>query len=303
MALGTQREKVVYGLRKARGTPHRYTVTRWIVGVLFTLGVALLPLTGVLRFDLWGGRHMWLGEEVGLVEVAKAFAFPFLAINVLIVVASRFVGRYLCGFVCPYAAVARLAEWFRWRDRRGHGELVRRLERLLASALLSAITFSFWIDWRVFTLGSTFAAGVSAALLVGLTAALYLSTDRLGLLFCQRWCPSGVYFAVLGPQTTNSVELANPDACTDCGACETSCPMDLPPRSLAAEDSRPGAGLYPDGLPGHALCIRCGDCVVACEGMTRRDPEPTPLRMGFLSSPPHGAVERAEPPGSRRAAS
>ena len=30
-----------------------------------------------------------------LVEVAKRFAFPFLAVNILIVVASRFIGRYL----------------------------------------------------------------------------------------------------------------------------------------------------------------------------------------------------------------
>ena len=172
MALGALREKVVYGLGKARGTPHRYTAARWIVGVLFTVAIALLPITGVLRFDFWGGRHMWLGEQVGLVEVAKAFAFPFLAVNVLIILASRFLGRYLCGFVCPYAAIARLAEWFRWRGGRRGSWFLRRGTLLLASALLSAITFSFWIDWRVFVEGSNVAVAISGSLLVGLTLAL-----------------------------------------------------------------------------------------------------------------------------------
>ena len=72
-----------------------------------------------------------------------------------------------------------------------------------------------------------------------------------------------------------------PENCTDCHACENVCPSDLLPREMEGP-SRGGSGLFPDGLGNHALCIRCGDCVAACEGTTDRNAVATPLRMGWL---------------------
>lgn len=83
---------------------------RWVIGIAFTVGVALLPLLDVIRFDLWGGRHVYLGQERPLIEVLRAFAFPSLAINIAIVPATRLVGRYPCGFVYPVGCLARFAE-------------------------------------------------------------------------------------------------------------------------------------------------------------------------------------------------
>ena len=289
MPIGKLREKVLFGIGKARGTVHRYTIWRWVIGTAFTVGVALLPIFDVLRFDFWSGRHMWMGEQVGLVEAAKAFAFPFLAINILIVIASRFYGRYLCGFMCPYGSLARLAEWFRWREGTGKSRLLRFSSIIAVSLLLTAITFSFWIDWRVFVEGSRLAVGISSALLVLGTAVLALSIDRLGLHFCHDWCPSGAYFAILGPKTTNGIEFAHPEACIECDVCDRACPIDLLPRAMEFEDEaheRPASGLYPDGMTNHGLCIRCGDCVVACEAVTAHYDTEVPLRMGFL--PPEG---------------
>lgn len=294
MPSGTQRTKVLYGIGKKRGRVHRYTNWRWTLAVLFTVAVGLIPVLGVLRFDLWAGRHVVLGHEVGFIEVAKAFAFPFLAINIGIVLASRLIGRYLCGFVCPVGALARLSEWLRWRDRRGGRSWKRIGVMLVVSAVLAADTFMFWIDWRVFAEGSLTARAISAGLLVGMTLSIFGMTYLLGLRFCRELCPSGIYFAVLGPETSNGVQFANPEACTECKACEQVCPMDLEPRHLADEHVRPGAGLYPDGLSNHALCIRCGDCVNVCEGTTEGGP--TPLVMGWLTGDDFGPD--AERPGA-----
>ena len=285
MPIGKLREKVLFGIGRARGTVHRYTLWRWIIGIAFTVGIALLPILDVLRFDLWSGRHMWLGEQVGFVEAAKAFAFPFLAVNILIIVASRFIGRYLCGFVCPYGSLARLAEWFRWREGTGKSRVLRFSSMLGVSLLLTAISFCFWIDWRVFVEGSTLALGLSIGFLVFGTGILAWTIDRLGLHFCHDWCPSGVYFAILGPKTSNGVEFAHPESCIECDVCDKACPIDLLPRAMEFEDEeheRPASGLYPDGMTNHGLCIRCGDCVVACEAMTSRFDAEVPLRMGFL---------------------
>ena len=82
---------------------------------------------------------------------------------------------------------------------------------------------------------------------------------------------SGIYFAMLGHDTFNGVDLAHPESCTDCGACEKACPMDLLPRTLPGAAHRKGSGLYPDGASNFALCIRCGDCIAACEATTARN--------------------------------
>lgn len=294
MSLGPKRDQLLAALARARGGVHRYTLWRWAVGVAFTAAVAALPLSGLLRFDLWGGRHLVLGEPHDFPSAAKAFAFPFLAINVAIVLASRFVGRYLCGFVCPYGALARLAEWI----RRGSRTFLQRLRgALLLAALclvLAGITFSFWVDWRVFVEGTPRAVALSAAFLLGTALSLFAGITLLGLRFCRDWCPSGVYFAVLGHDTANGIEFAHPEACTDCHACETICPSDLLPRRMRSRESRDGSGFYPDSLTNFALCVRCGDCVAACEVTTRRTGEPTPLRMGFLPAEARLAAEAGD---------
>jgi polyferredoxin len=286
MPLGKARQRVVFGLSRARGV-HRYTYWRWGIGIVLTLAIAALPAFDVLRFDLWQGRHRVLGRDVGLVEAAKAFAFSFLAVNVAIIIASRWVGRYLCGFVCPYGSIARLAEWLRFRSKSRAQRLGAAVLLLASCALLAAIALAFWVDPRVLFDGSTRAVVIVSTVYVGLFAGFSWMAWILALRFCRDWCPSGVYFALLGHETRNAVELAHPSSCTSCGACEKACPMDLLPRAMSTAEQRAGTGLYPDGASSFALCIRCGDCVAACEGMTARSDDPTPLRMGFLSADAH----------------
>lgn len=286
MPIGKVRDRVAYGLASKRARTHRYTVVRWVVAVVSTAAVAAIPITGLLRFDLWGGHHVWLGEEVGLVEAAKHFAFPFLAVNILIVIASRFVGRYLCGFACPYGALARLAEWVRWSERKRKSRIAGMGTIFLVCALLAATVFSFWVDWRVFAEGSAAAVSVAGAFLASMTLGLFFGVRKLGLGFCRDWCPSGVYFAVLGPETVTGVEFAHPENCTECKACVAVCPVDLEPTELVKGERRAGSGLYPDGMTNHALCLRCGDCVAACEGTTGRLDVETPLRLGWLHGEP-----------------
>ena len=296
MPLGKTRDKILSGLSRARGRAHRYTLWRWAIAIVFTLLIAALPLLDVLRFDFWRGRHMWLGEELGLVEVAKRFAFPFLAVNILIVVVSRFLGRYLCGFVCPYGALARLSEWARFRGKTSAQRLSGWLALFVVCLLLSAIVFVFWVDPRVFLEGSPVAITVASVFLGGMTLSFFGCLFWLGQRFCREWCPSGVYFAVLAQNTLNGIEFAHPETCTECKACDKVCPMDLKPRELSGGAYRGGTGFYPQPLSNFALCIRCGDCVVACEDVNeaRRD-GPASLRMGWLPEGARDAVDRTQP--------
>ena len=154
--------------------------------------------------------------------------------------------------------------------------------------MLSAITFSFWVDWRVFVDGSKFAVTLSSVFLLGMGLGFYALVQGLGMHFCREYCPSGIYFSLLGPETRTGIEFANPDSCTDCHACEKACPVDLMPREMATEDCRDGLGLYPDGMSDFANCLRCGDCVVVCEDVTGENSGGTPLTLGWLSEEGRG---------------
>lgn len=291
MPVGRVREKVLYGIGRRRGKLHRYTKVRWIVAITATVAVSLLPLLGIFRFDFWSGRHTVLGDEVTVTEAAKAFAWPFLAVNIVIIIASRTIGRYLCGFVCPYGALTRLREWFRFRSKEPLPRLVGEVLMFGACVLLSAVVFTFWLRWEVFLEGSTLARSLSLAFLFSMIGGLYFLVRFLGIGFCRGWCPSGVYFALLGPDTLNGVEFAHEENCTECGACEKVCPVDLQPRDMSGGAHRGGIGFYVDGMSNFSNCLRCGDCINACEGMTDRYQKSTPLRMGWL---PEGARDSRE---------
>ncbi len=308
MPIQRVRDRILAGLAKKRGGAHRYSHWRWGVAIAFTLAVAALPVFDLLRIDLWGGHHHYLGRELGLVAALKHFAFPFLAINVAIIVASRFLGRYLCGFVCPYGAVARFADWLRIRSKSPAQRWGSRAALLGVCAAMCAVSFSFWVDWRVFAEGSALAISLASLFLVGLIASFYVMVTRLGLEFCRNWCPSGVYFALLGHETYNGVQFAHPESCTDCKACDRVCPMNLLPREMSGGAHLEGHGFYPDGQSNFSLCIRCGDCVAACEGTNVASDGPVSLRMGWLpegarnSNPPRQSEPSPEEFGRERGA-
>lgn len=288
MPLGLLREKVLYGILSKRPRPHRYTVYRWVIGVFFTAAIAALPFTDTLRFDFWSGQHHVLGQQVSLVEAAKAFAFPFLGLNIAIILVSRFFGRYLCGFMCPVGSLSRLGERARFRREDGAPQLVAPLLVFAVCVLLGTIVFNFWVDWGVWREGSTLARLLAGGFLGATVLGLFGIVQGFGLRFCRDWCPSGVYFALLGHTTSSGIEFAHPETCTECKACEKVCPMDLHPTEMSGGAYRNSSGFYGEGMSNFSLCIRCGDCVVACEGVNVKHEEPLPLRMGWL---PEGARE------------
>ncbi len=288
---GAKRERALYGILHKLPKIHRYTWIRWGVGVVATLSIAALPVLDILRFDLWGGGHRWLGEPVDTVTAAKAFAFPFLAINVVIVLKSRLFGRYLCGFFCPVGTLSRLVEWARYTDRKGRWRIAGPLTAFLVSCLMAAITFAFWVDWHVFLEGSTLARTLSAVFLGSMALGLFGIVQFMGLRFCRDLCPSGVYFALLGQETINGIEF-DETTCTDCGLCDVVCPVDLKPRDMSGGPWRDERGFYSDGMSNFALCLRCGDCVVACEEVGTRGEPMSALSLGALSAD----ARNAQPP-------
>ena len=65
--------------------------------------------------------------------------------------------------------------------------------------------------------------------------------------FCKWFCPLGAFYALFNKISIYRFHL-NKSACTNCGACNRVCKMNV--------------NIMKD--PNHSECIRCGDCIAAC---------------------------------------
>lgn len=276
----TPRSRTLFGLSVRRGRLHRYSIYRWIVGIVFTAAVSALPFTGLMRLDVLGGENSVGGEVTPTLVAVRTFAFVFLGINIGIILASRFLGRWLCGFVCPVGSMNRFAEWVRWRTRKLKLRALGGLGIFAACFALANVAVAFFIAPGSLLAAPPRVQAAIAAVVFAIAGGLFAIVHFLGMRFCREFCPSGVYFAVLGPKSATGVEFAHPENCTDCGACTAVCPVYLEPKHILDDKPREGMGFYPDGLTNLANCLRCGDCVTVCESTVPE--ENTPLRMGLI---------------------
>ena len=65
--------------------------------------------------------------------------------------------------------------------------------------------------------------------------------------FCRYLCPLGAVYSVFNPIALYRYSVDG-QACTQCGACQKACPMDIPAYQT----------------PNSPECIRCGKCKAAC---------------------------------------
>ncbi|MFQ5748049.1 MAG: 4Fe-4S binding protein [Planctomycetota bacterium] len=271
------------GHRRGAGQ-HRYFGYRMAAFALIHLFLAVVPLAGILRFDFWRGNHMLWFHRAAFLDVLRDFVIPFGLVNIAIVLVVRWTGRYLCGWVCPVNFMNRWGDWLRGligaRDSRlgirGHSLAA------LTSGLFAGVFLLWFLDFRVFTQGSRTAILWSLGAWSFLALVSYVQIVLLSWRTCRRYCPSGVYFSVLGTHTRTGIER-NPDGedCASCNLCLLACPMDLDPRNLSGKPPEP-RGIYFETPDSTSLCIRCGDCVEACERFFEPRHLKGTLRMGFL---------------------
>jgi ferredoxin-type protein NapH len=169
-------------------------------------------------------------------------------------------GRFFCGWVCPYLPVLAASNATRWLlSRLGFRPLDLRLPRATGFVSAAVVLFaSAWLGVQVLPLvyppsiigRETFSAlyfgglGSGAALVL---AAFVFDTfvSRAG--FCRTVCPGGAAFTALAQLSPIAIKRDVPK-CTDCTVCDVVCNLGQRPMT-----SRFDAG-----------CERCGRCVSSC---------------------------------------
>ncbi len=273
-------------LRALRRSSHRYDYRRSL-GMTVSLGILMaVPLSGLARVDLWGGRHALLFQAAPFKHGLAGVIVGIGAMYVATFLVNVFGGRLFCGWGCPVGQVSRFGEAVDTPGlTRGRRYLAVLRGALFSGALVLSV-MAWWVDLQVLWRGSGSALAIAWGVLMVGVALTYAHGRWWRWEFCKSVCPIGLYYSFVSPAKWFGVHFRNQaSACIECDACDHVCPVDLAPRDLMAP-SGPRPGLSIADAPGRNHCLECGDCVRACEWMIEsRGNGPVPLLLGFFSGP------------------
>jgi ferredoxin-type protein NapH len=223
-------------------------------------------------------RRLMLVLTLLVFPVVLYYLSPFLAVEassrgivngsllvfLALFVASLFVGRGWCSWVCPGAGLQEFTARVVNRPPSPRGDVVKWIIWIPWVGAIVALAVKAGGYSRVEPLYMT-ERGISVVhplsyiiyfSVVGLILVLSLAVGRRG--FCHTTCWMAP-FMIAGRRVRNlakwpSLRLhAEPDLCKECGRCTRSCPMGLPIGDLAKA-----------GRPEHVECIQCAECVDSC---------------------------------------
>ncbi len=191
----------------------------------------------------------------------------------LLVIFGTFLGRFVCGFLCPFGLVQNLLYKipFVKKIRSLPGERALRYLRFVFLAVFVILLPAFVADFMGFgepwfckwicPVG-TLEGGIPLVLLNSAMrgAAGFIFRWKLAILiltiissiiiyrpFCRYVCPLGAIYGIFNKISFYRFKIDG-TKCTKCGACQKICKLNIP--------------VYEK--PNSADCIRCGDCKAAC---------------------------------------
>ena len=196
-----------------------------------------------------------------------------LYVTGMLVIFGTVLGRFVCGFLCPFGLVQDLLFKipFIKKIRRLHGEKALRWLRFVFLGVFVILLPLFIVDvtglgepWfcKFICPAGTLEGGIPLVLLNsvlrGAAGVLYrwklfiliitvLSSIILYRPFCRYVCPLGAIYGIFNKISFMRLRV-DESKCTKCGACQRCCKLDIP------------VWKNPDSMD----CIRCGECRAAC---------------------------------------
>jgi polyferredoxin len=281
----------VPGAPPAAAAPAPYHGRRRAVQVLALALIVLVPICGLLRFDVRTSAFVVLDRQVWLADFFLISGLWIFLATMLVFLYS-IAGTVFCGWVCPQNTVSE------WANGMMRALLGRRAEVSLGGEA-PRVTASRNTPLRWAALGIAFLA---ASMLIALVPMLYffppgavlsfailredprladslywiytvntlivlLDVTVLRHFWCRFICIYRVWQHSFRTRQTLHVayDASRSADCSGCNFCTVRCFLDLDPRHTEVYSS----------------CINCGECIDACDTMHRKTGEAGLLRFAF----------------------
>ena len=231
------------------------------IGLLHQGGASFKPV-GVDALCPFGGiETLWsLLSGGGLIRRIAVSSVVIFGTTLLLAVVFR---RAFCGYLCPLGAIQELVGKtggvFWPKNRPQVPRVIDRPARMLKYGILVFFTlwtwqvaalvirpYDPWVAWMHLTSAELLTEfGIGFAILV-IALAGSVVYDRF---FCKYLCPMGAFLGAISRFSLFKVRR-NADTCTNCGACDKVCPVNVEVATVAVVQD--------------AECINCNECVNAC---------------------------------------
>ncbi len=241
-------------------------------GTIYTGSLKAACLPGLNCYSCPGA----LGScPIGAMQVftgARGFTFPLYVVGFLTVIGA-FLGRFVCGFLCPFGLLQDLIYKIPFLRKIGTLPGDKFLKYLPYAILIIFVILMpmFIVDTtglgapafcKYICPSGTFGAGIPLVLtnsgiassigvlfwwkmtILVLVLALSVISYRP---FCRYLCPLGAVYGLFNPLALYGFEV-DKNKCTECGTCQKKCKWHIDTKTT----------------PNSRECIRCGDCLTAC---------------------------------------
>jgi ferredoxin-type protein NapH len=267
----TFRQTKIPEIRLAHWKPvTAYTQYRWVVQALVVISFVLAPQLHWLKLDFANNQYWLFGYEASMTIALQAVVILWLGTYFINFFENYFIGRLLCGWICPWGLLNRLGMIINhWLRRRKHRALILAGANLIFATAATLVVMNWLVDLSTMfepqhPYFSLVWATFGILVLIG-----FIILHKMGFKFCETICPFGMYLTVVTQKNSLRIIFDTGRACVDCGLCTQVCPMDLSPREMDFKDSMNG---------GFGQCILCGDCIDVCQERMALEKLPPPLR-------------------------
>ncbi len=267
---------------------------RYVVNTFIILALFAIPSVQLIKFDILGGKTYLLGAEENWLTVLTVFLSLWAGTYVFILISDYLFGRLFCGWLCSWGSLLRTLRYL--DDRVKRKKLPRMLVPLatFGAALIATLGLVNWF----FDLSILFQPA-EAAFIPFTTSFLvtvgigYVMLYKVGLTFCQKYCPIGWYLGTLSQKNLLHIDF-QAVTCTVGDVCVRDCPMALDPRLLVTGQENAS----------FSQCILCADCLTACNKCAAKVEGETPLtiKLGNPTADVDGVVQGLEDRRAHKAA-